>query len=205
VLWAAASLAAHAAVLVDVSMSMPRPALSHGKMAVMSVELLSTSPAPKASMHTALPASHNPKPAEPLRYAPKAPIRTLAPAISYQAPVGRPMAKAGTTEARPSATTVMPTASSPSNTAEASAHNLDLVRRHLERFKFYPDSARRRGIGGDVDIRFRLTDGGQAVHVSIDSSSGYALLDRAAEDIVARAVPFPVDSGGYRVRLRFWP
>ncbi len=93
----------------------------------------------------------------------------------------------------------------PSDMAQASAHELDLVRRHLERFKFYPEDARRRGIGGDVDVGFRLTHGGHVAQVRIASSSGYALLDHAAEAIVARAVPFPVDTGHYRVRLRFWP
>lgn len=96
-------------------------------------------------------------------------------------------------------------APSPADIANASAHDLDLVRRHLERFKFYPEDARRRGIGGDVDVGFRLTDGGRVAQLRIASSSGYALLDRAAEAIVTRAVPFPVDTGHYRVRLRFWP
>jgi len=98
-------------------------------------------------------------------------------------------------------------ASAPSASALAavSRQNLDLVRRHLERFKFYPESARRRGIGGHVDVGFRLTAGGHVAQVRITGSSGYALLDEAAEAIVARAVPFPVDTGQYRVRLRFWP
>lgn len=96
-------------------------------------------------------------------------------------------------------------ASSSSAPAPRSAHDIDLVRRHLERFKFYPESARRRGIGGDVGVGFRLTAGGHVAQVRVTASSGYALLDKAAEAIVARAVPFPVDSGQYRVRLRFWP
>lgn len=96
-------------------------------------------------------------------------------------------------------------APSPSDVAASSAHDLDLVRRHLERFRFYPEDARRRGIGGNVDVGFQLTRGGQVAQVRIASSSGYALLDHAAEAIVARAVPFPVDRGHYRVCLRFWP
>lgn len=117
--------------------------------------------------------------------------------------VQRQVARAEGVSAQP--VNVHAAAPAPSDLARASAHDLDLVRRHLERFKFYPEDARRRGIGGDVDVGFRLTHGGGVTQVSIASSSGYALLDRAAEAIVARAVPFPVDAGHYRVRLRFWP
>jgi len=115
------------------------------------------------------------------------------------------VATAKTVGVRPPATAFRAAVSPPADIDTASAHDLDLVRRHLERFKFYPEDARRRGIGGDVDIGFRLTRGGRVAQVKIDASSGYALLDRAAKAIVARAVPFPVDRGRYRVRLRFWP
>lgn len=106
---------------------------------------------------------------------------------------------------RPPAAASRTAVTSPADIDKASAHDLDLVRRHLERFKFYPEGARRRGIGGAVGIGFTLTAGGRVMQVRIDASSGYALLDRAAKAIVIRAVPFPVDKGRYRVRLRFWP
>jgi len=78
-----------------------------------------------------------------------------------------------------------------------------LVRQHLESFKYYPSSARRRGIEGEVDVAFRLAMRGQADEVSIVRGSGYAVLDRAALDTVQRAQPFPVEEGLYRFRLRF--
>lgn len=79
----------------------------------------------------------------------------------------------------------------------------DAVRKHLETFKYYPASARRRGIEGDVDVVFNLTHGGVAEQVTVLKGSGYAVLDRAAIMTVARAQPFPVENGQYRFRLRF--
>jgi len=78
-----------------------------------------------------------------------------------------------------------------------------IVRNHLEAFKYYPASARRRGIEGEVDVSFFLTGGGLASRLKVLRGSGYAVLDRAALKTVARAQPFPVDYGEYRFRLHF--
>jgi len=79
----------------------------------------------------------------------------------------------------------------------------EAVRRRLEAFKYYPASARRRGIEGDVDVAFSLVAGGMAARIKLLKGSGYAVLDRAALATVARAQPFPVERGDYRFRLRF--
>jgi len=78
-----------------------------------------------------------------------------------------------------------------------------IVRHHLESFKFYPASASRRGIAGEVDVAFGLAMNGRAYQVAILRSSGYEVLDRAALDTVQLAEPFPVNEGKYRFRLRF--
>jgi len=78
-----------------------------------------------------------------------------------------------------------------------------LVRSHLETFKYYPASARRRGIEGHVEVGFTLTRGGAADQVSVLHGSGYAMLDHAALATVHRAQPFPVENGKYRFSLRF--
>jgi len=78
-----------------------------------------------------------------------------------------------------------------------------LVRNHLETFKYYPASARRRGIEGHVEVGFTLTHDGAADQVSVLHGSGYAVLDHAALETVYRAQPFPIENGKYRFSLRF--
>ncbi|NOR72976.1 MAG: TonB family protein [Mariprofundaceae bacterium] len=78
-----------------------------------------------------------------------------------------------------------------------------LIRNHLERFKYYPSSARRRGIIGEVEVAFELNDRGEAGELKILSGSGYTVLDRAALKTVRRAEPFPADGGDFQFRLHF--
>jgi len=78
-----------------------------------------------------------------------------------------------------------------------------LIRNHLERFKYYPSSARRRGITGEVEVAFELNDRGEAGGLKILSGSGYTVLDRAALKTVRRAEPFPADEGDFQFRLHF--
>ncbi len=85
----------------------------------------------------------------------------------------------------------------------SSEHLSSVVRQHLEGFKYYPASARRRGIEGAVEVRFSLASGGRAAGLEVITGSGYAVLDRAALQTVHRAEPFPLDSGFYRFRLVF--
>ncbi len=78
-----------------------------------------------------------------------------------------------------------------------------LIRDHLEAFKYYPASARRRGIEGSVEVRFALANGGRAADIELVRGSGHAILDRAALQTVHRAEPFPLQRGSYRFRLVF--
>jgi protein TonB len=78
-----------------------------------------------------------------------------------------------------------------------------LIRNHLERFKYYPASAHRRGITGEVEVAFELNDQGEAGELKILSGSGYTVLDRAALETVRRAEPFPADGGDFQFRLHF--
>lgn len=78
-----------------------------------------------------------------------------------------------------------------------------LVRQHLEAFKFYPGSARRRGIEGHVDVAFTLAQNGTATDVAVLQGSGHSVLDQAAMETVYRAQPFPVHTGAFRFRLKF--
>jgi periplasmic protein TonB len=72
--------------------------------------------------------------------------------------------------------------------AGANAYNA-LVFGHLQRFKRYPSSAQ--GASGTAVVRFVLNRAGAVVESAVTKSSGNAVLDREALDILRRASPFP--------------
>jgi len=63
------------------------------------------------------------------------------------------------------------------------------VMAHIERHKYYPPTARRRGIQGDVHIRFVLLADGSTRQVMVDGAS--SVLQKAAKKAVIRAIPMP--------------
>lgn len=68
--------------------------------------------------------------------------------------------------------------------------------RWLERRKFYPPAARRAGLEGQVVLRIRLGRDGTVIETALAGSSGHAVLDEAALDLVGRAgdaPPLPAD------------
>jgi protein TonB len=77
---------------------------------------------------------------------------------------------------------------------------------HIERVGNlnYPDAARRRGLHGDVMLTVVIDTSGQVRGVTVNSSSGYPVLDNAAIRIVHLAAPFPPiprekDASGHRI------
>ncbi|MGH8182777.1 MAG: TonB family protein [Rhodanobacteraceae bacterium] len=68
----------------------------------------------------------------------------------------------------------------------------------------YPDAARRRHLHGDVVLSVTIGSDGHVRGVTINSSSGYRVLDDAAIRIVHLAAPFPPvphekDASGHRI------
>lgn len=68
----------------------------------------------------------------------------------------------------------------------------------------YPDAARRRHLHGDVVLSVTIGSDGQVRGITINSSSGYRVLDDAAVRIVHLAAPFPdiphdKDANGNRI------
>jgi TonB family protein len=61
----------------------------------------------------------------------------------------------------------------------------------LQRHKTYPSMARQLGQHGTPVIRIRIDRQGNVKFSSIDQSSGYQMIDRAALDMVKRANPLP--------------
>jgi protein TonB len=61
----------------------------------------------------------------------------------------------------------------------------------LNRYKQYPEQARRRGQTGVATLRFTLDRDGRLLDYSLVSSSGHDVLDEEVLDLVQRAAPYP--------------
>jgi protein TonB len=68
---------------------------------------------------------------------------------------------------------------------------LDLLRRHLNRFKKYPEEAVKQKQEGTVFVGFNLAHDGTVTKSWIERSSGNPLLDQAALDMMRDASPVP--------------
>lgn len=68
---------------------------------------------------------------------------------------------------------------------------LDVVRRHLSRYKHYPDDAAKKKQEGSVIVSFTLAHDGTVTGAWIDQSSGNPLLDQAALAMFRDGSPVP--------------
>ena len=77
------------------------------------------------------------------------------------------------------------------------------IRRQIEQAKIYPDAARREGIQGTVELRFRIATDGSVEAVEILRSSGFGILDEASQQTIRRAAPYPLIRGWIRLPLSY--
>lgn len=80
---------------------------------------------------------------------------------------------------------------------------LDEIRRRIQAAAAYPRLARERRLSGVARVEFEIDRGGFATGVRVSRSSGYGLLDRAAEASVTQARPLPWVYGRLEVPVRF--
>jgi protein TonB len=80
---------------------------------------------------------------------------------------------------------------------------LRAIRRRIERARIYPDAARREGLQGTVEIRFRIAPDGSPEALEIVRSSGHPELDEVSIQTIRRAGPYPVVGGTVRVPLSY--
>jgi periplasmic protein TonB len=80
---------------------------------------------------------------------------------------------------------------------------LRAIRRQIEQAKTYPDAARRAGLEGTVELRFRIGSDGNAEGLEIVRTSGHPELDEMAMQTIRRAGPYPAVSGRIRVPLAY--
>jgi protein TonB len=79
-----------------------------------------------------------------------------------------------------------------------------LIMRRLEEKKVYPLAMRKRGIEGDMPVRFTIRADGTLAQVTAEDSRAHPFLVQAALETVKSASPFPVRegmSGDFSVRV----
>ena len=126
-------------------------------------------------------------------------VPTRAQASEAQAVAPAPLA-AGTPSSNPAAPAEIALEGEQQHAqANASAVPIDLrVLDWLAQYRSYPLAARRAGIEGVVQLRVTLLPDGRLVDVRVEHSSGHALLDRAALDLLTRAARLPEEFGSTR-------
>jgi len=67
----------------------------------------------------------------------------------------------------------------------------EIIHQHIENHKRYPILAARKGLEGNVRLRFLLHRNGQVEHIQIVRASAIPLLDDAAKSAVQTGNPFP--------------
>jgi TonB family protein len=88
-------------------------------------------------------------------------------------------------------------------TGAGMADLLRAIRQKIEHAKVYPETARREGIQGTVEVRFRIAGDGSVEAVEVVRSSGHRLLDETSAQTVRRAGPYPVLAGWIRIPLSY--
>jgi periplasmic protein TonB len=124
-------------------------------------------------------------------YIPPIPAQPLVP----QAPPARAAAPQTATAATP--------VPAPVPSPEASAGYRALLSAWLESHKRYPESARERGEEGHAILRFQVDRSGRVLDYSVTSTSGYADLDQAVEEMMRGATlpPFPAGMPQPRIEV----
>ena len=79
----------------------------------------------------------------------------------------------------------------------ARASYLAKLKDWLEERKVYPSEARNQRIEGTVRIYFTIDASGAVLGSGVRKTSGHAVLDRAAEDLIARAQPLPAPPAAF--------
>ncbi|MGY3440968.1 MULTISPECIES: energy transducer TonB [unclassified Bradyrhizobium] len=78
--------------------------------------------------------------------------------------------------------------------------------RHVARYRRYPSAARSGRLHGLVETLFSMQRDGSVVEVWVKTSSGEAVLDKAAVDAIRRAQPLPPIPWGLpdRLNIQIW-
>jgi periplasmic protein TonB len=65
------------------------------------------------------------------------------------------------------------------------------ISKEIKRYQKYPPAAQRRGWEGTAEVLLQLAADGKVTGITLGKSSGHAILDQEALDMVRRASPLP--------------
>lgn len=82
-------------------------------------------------------------------------------------------------------------------TAEVVLRYEQMISLWIQKFKLYPEEARKGGMEGETVIRVRIDRHGNIRHYMLERSTGYSALDRAAIDMIRRSNPVPAVPADY--------
>ncbi len=86
---------------------------------------------------------------------------------------------------------------SKSKEAEVLARYEQQISLWIQKFKQYPDDAKKAGMQGETTVRIRIDRRGNVKYYALERSTGHAALDRAAVDMIRRANPVPAAPADY--------
>lgn len=122
------------------------------------------------------------------------PVETPTPvAVSVPKPIEKEAPQAVAPKVPPS-----PPKPSPSEISQVKNQYLGYIRQSIDEHKSYPKNAKRLGQTGTVEITFTIMADGSITRVSVNQTSGFPLLDKAATDILIALVkvrPIPKELG----------
>lgn len=143
-------------------------------------------------------AVESPRPPAPVRQPPPKAVPKPKPVPAAKARAAPPVATTPPPTATPAPRPAPPVApqvpvsSSDSGKEELEQRRLEYLQRlvaYIDRYKFYPRSARRRGLEGRVRVVFRMSPQGKVSGVTARGDHG--TLERAAAEAVRAAQPLP--------------
>lgn len=134
------------------------------------------------------------KPLPPTPPAPKArptPPAAVVPGPEAKSPEGSSVASVPSASTGPAGSGSDTRSTAPSWAPAARVRYEELLFAWIDRHKQYPMLAQRRGIQGSGSVRVRIDRNGRVLDRVLVRSTGQAILDEAALDMVRRASPFP--------------
>lgn len=173
---AGVSVAIHGALVLQLPADLTIPESGDSEGVQLALSIQPTKP------HTPPPTPPANTPNNPPTAANTTTATPVSPAVQQRHATAAPPSTASTPSQSPA---------TPGSAAPTRTDYLGTLQRWLARHQHYPTAASERGWQGVVELAFVIDRNGQVSDPRVASSSGHAVLDRAALDMLARAAPLP--------------